>query len=51
VSVLHLVSIVSIVLAACVSYVVCNGDSSQIGEEGDEDDEVSADGLVDDDHL
>jgi len=33
-----------------VSVVVCNGDSGQIGEEGDEDDELRADGLVDDDH-
>ncbi|KAH0357736.1 plasma membrane H+-ATPase Pma1, partial [Aureobasidium melanogenum] len=33
-----------------VSVIVGNGDGGQIGEEGDEDDEVGTDGLVDDDH-
>jgi len=33
-----------------VSIVVGNGDGGQVSEEGDEDDQVSADGLVDDDH-
>jgi len=33
-----------------VSVIVGNGDSGQIGEEGNEDDKVDTDGLVDDDH-
>lgn len=33
-----------------VSIVVGNGDGGQVSEEGDEDNQVSADGLVDDDH-
>jgi len=32
------------------TYIVGNGDGGQISEEGDEDNEVGADGLVDDDH-
>jgi hypothetical protein len=32
------------------TYVVGNGNGGQIGEQGDEDDELGTDGLVDDDH-
>ena len=33
-----------------MSIVISDGDSGQIGEEGQEDDEISSDSLVDDDH-
>src|ERR1700710_2488235 len=33
-----------------MSVVVCDGDGSQISEESQEDDELDADGLVDDNH-
>lgn len=33
-----------------MSVVVCNGDGGQVGEQGDEDDEIWSNGLVEDDH-